>query len=296
MNNQEAANAFTEWMRTKRDAPQGTLEKYGRLARAWASFLPTNLADRTPEDVEAFTARHRRGGAAAAPATVANELAVLGSFYRWGQARLGWGSNPAVLAGRPKVHNRQPRPVDDDTWLHVWTQPMRDRARVALGLGYFLGLRRAEMIGLMAGQVWNGALVNFTRKNGGEDRIDYADLFAHWSAFMPWLEVERLEGPLATLARGGGERPLLWGTRVRPERVNKAMAQWLVQCGLASDAFTPHQLRHSFATNLLRSGVPLDVACDLCNHASPAVTMRYIRTSGGRLAALRAPGVMEVAK
>ena len=75
MHNQAAATAFAEWQRAKRGAPASTLEKYRRLALGWADFLPTPLAERTPEDVEAFYGRPRRGGGEAAPATVANELA-----------------------------------------------------------------------------------------------------------------------------------------------------------------------------------------------------------------------------
>jgi site-specific recombinase XerD len=74
--------------------------------------------------------------------------------------------------------------------------------------------------------------------------------------------------------------------------LNRRMGDWLVQCELPSDAFTPHNLRHSFATNLLRTGVPLDVACDLCNHSSVAITMRYVRTAGRRLSALRVSPVL----
>ena len=296
MDDIEAAQAFVAWMREKRGASRGTLDKYDRLARAWAGYLPTVLADRTAVDVEAFVGRPRRGGQVAANATIVNEMAVIGSFHRWGRERLGWGGNPAVLAGRPRVHNRQPRPVDDATWMRVWTSDLSPDRRVALGLGYYCGLRRAELLALRANQVWGGALVNFTRKGGGEDRFDYTDLVEHWQAKMPHLEAGRLLVPLQELARQQSGSLLGWGTSVRPTGLNKRMSTWLVQCGLASDAFTPHQLRHSFATNLLRSGVPLDVACDLCDHSSPTVTMRYIRTSGGRLASLRTLNTLEEAK
>ena len=297
MDNNEVAAEFAAWMRLKRDAPYGTVEKYQRLTLAWASWLDSGLADRTPADVEAFTARPRRTGRPAANATVRNEQAVIASLYRWGEARLGWSHNPAVLAGRPKVHNVQPRPVEDDLWLSVWThESLRTDARVALGLGYFAGLRREELIRLRVGQVWGNALVNFTRKNGGEDRMDIGDLLDHWQATMPHLEAHRLAAPLRELALQERDGLLLpWGTGVRPTGLNKRMRHWLGRCGVPSDAFTPHQLRHSFATNLVKSGVPLALVASLCNHGSPTVTMRYVKAGTGQLAALRAP-IVEVAR
>src|SRR5262249_10877161 len=156
MDNPSAARAFCTWMREKRGAQPGTMEKYQRLTQAWATWLPTDLADRTPEDVEAFTSRPRLGGQPAANPTRVTELAGLAWLQRWGKARLGWGTNPAVLAGRPRVHNRQPRPVDDDTWLSVWTSDLPIEGRVALGLGFYCGLRREEVVRLRANQVWGG--------------------------------------------------------------------------------------------------------------------------------------------
>lgn len=294
MNNQAAVDAFVDWMRHKRDASPTTLDTYLRTCRAWAVFLPTDLAVRTPDDVETFTGRTRRGGCTGKPATIAREVATLGSLHRWGQHRHDWPSNPAALAARPKVHNRQPRPVDDDTWLTVWTADLTDDARVALGLGFYCGLRRREITALRGHQYWNGALVNFTRKGGGEDRFDVSDILAHWVHTMPHLQPLRLAEPLERLARVRGELALMpWGAWTSPKGLNRRLSRWLVECGLQSDAFTPHQLRHSFATNLMRTGVPLDLACDLCNHSSPSITMRYIRTGGGRLAALRRPTLAE---
>ena len=294
MENQAAVDAFVDWMRRKREAPATTLDTYRLTVRAWAAFLPTPLAERTSDDVESFTARPRRGGTAAKPATIAREVATLGSLYRWGQHRLNWSSNPAALAAKPKVHNRQPRPVQDEVWMQVWTAELPDDARVALGLGYYCGLRRREITSLRGGQYWGGVLVNFTRKGGGEDRFDVSDMLAHWQFAVPHLQPLRLSEPLERLARQRGDLALMpWGDWASPKGLNRRLGRWLTAVGLQSDAFTPHALRHSFATNLLATGVPLDLACDLCNHSSPSITMRYICTGGGRLAALRRPALAE---
>lgn len=295
MDNRAAATAFAEWQRAKRGAPASTLEKYRRLALGWANFLPTPLAERTPEDVEAFYGRPRRGNTEAAPATVANELAVLSSFHQWGMARLAWPANPAKLAGRPKVRNRNPRPVDDATWMRVWQSDLPIDARVAMGLGFYCGLRRAEVTRLRGDQVWGGALVNFIRKGQGEDRFDYTDVLEHWQRTMPALEPMRLLEPLRSLAHERGPVALMpWAPWNSPKALNRRMVDWLCNSDLGSAAFTPHQLRHSFATNLLRTGVPLEMACELCNHSSVVVTMRYIKTAGGRLASLNRPTLAEV--
>jgi integrase len=218
---------------------------------------------------------------------VQNELAIVKQFYAWGQARHGWPTNPTTLAAKPRVRNRQPRPVEDETWLTFWLSDLPPVARVITGLGYFCGLRRNELVTLTGGQVWGGSLVNFIRKGGGEDRFDYLDIVAHFQHFLPHLRADLLVEPLERLARERGPARLVPWQSHRPQALNKRLPGWLESAGLPGNAFGPHQLRHSFATNLLSSFVPLDVASDLCNHSSPTITMRYVRTSGGRLASLR---------
>ena len=282
---------YLTWLNRKRQASRSTLDKYRHVLTAWEAWCDQaglSLIEADADTVEAFASRPRsRGVTTPSPATVALDVAVLGSFYRWAQARLGYEHNPSVLAARPKVHNRIPRPVDDDTWLDVWSAPLSDDARVALGLGYYCGLRRAEMMGLRGSQVWGRAIVSFTRKGGGDDRFDYADVLDHWEHHWPHMEAHRLDKPLRTMARARGEERLFAWPATDPGALNRRFGGWLTSADVAADAFTPHQLRHSFATNLFRTGVPLPLITTLCNHTSPDITMRYIKASGGMLASLR---------
>src|SRR5262245_37845590 len=288
MDDVAAVSAFVAWRRDKRHSPATTLQKYSALTKAWLDFLPTPLAERTPDDVEDFTARPRRGGKPAADATIACEVAVLGSFYEWAQHRLHWPDNPARLAGRPRVHNVDPSPVDDETWLTVWTADLPDAARVALGLMYYCGLRRAEVASLRRHHLKGGSLVNFVRKGGGSDSMNVWDLLDHWQRHLPHLQPLRLREPLVRLATiGDDDAPLLaWAQSGAPKRVNRRMSRWLVRTGLASDSFTPHACRHSFATNLFRTGVDPRVVSMLCNHGSSKVTERYVKVAGTLLTAV----------
>ena len=52
-----------------------------------------------------------------------------------------------------------------------------------------------------------------------------------------------------------------------------------VRAGIpAADHLSPHSLRHSFATELLDSGVPLQNVQDAMGHADPRTTRRYDRS------------------
>ncbi len=51
----------------------------------------------------------------------------------------------------------------------------------------------------------------------------------------------------------------------------------------ATARYTPHQLRHSFVTNLLRAGVPLHLVSRMANHSSPTVTNIYVKAGASEL-------------
>jgi site-specific recombinase XerD len=56
--------------------------------------------------------------------------------------------------------------------------------------------------------------------------------------------------------------------------INVLMDQYLGAAGLTRP-YSPHCLRHTFATQLLNAGVPLEVLKELMGHHSIQITLRY---------------------
>jgi integrase len=155
---------------------------------------------------------------------------------------------------------------------------------VVLGLGYFCGLRRYEIIGLKPEQLttkW-GRITNFVRKGGGEDTLRWDSLLSVYEEKLPKLLVSRdlfVQSLDRILTQRAG-RPLLvpWANE---DAVNKKLSYWCRSVGV--EHITPHQLRHSAATNLVEAGVPLHIVREVMNHQSIDVTLRYVRTRGDEL-------------
>lgn len=66
-----------------------------------------------------------------------------------------------------------------------------------------------------------------------------------------------------------------------------------LEAGLHGEHITPHRLRHTFATHLIRSGVDVRTVQELLGHADRQTTARYLRSctrvkhaAVGRLVAL----------
>ncbi len=286
---------FLGWCETVRHRAPSTVRAYGSVLSMYVDFIGHMDICAVEVDVmEAFMTRprvRRAKGSTGAAATQHKDAAILHSFYRFLYERGYTQDDRSKALHSPTVHNANPRPVGDADWVKLWeyAQDLSDSSIAALGLGYTAGLRRHEIQGLKVEQVTPSKLVNFPRKGGGDHTLPWSQMMGILTDGLPQLfpHVDRFQVALARLVRGrkGGERLLRW-PQTNPDAMNKRMVRWCSEAGI--DQLTPHQLRHSAVTNLLRCGVPLHLTSRLANHSNVATTMLYVRAGGDELGEWRA--------
>jgi integrase/recombinase XerC len=296
---------FLRWQRDVKRSTDLTVYQYGACLRTYLVALDgTPLEAARMAQIEVWLLRPRRGGRQPAAATVARNVAVLRSLYRYLQASGRIDQNPTLLLIAPAVRNRQPKAISDQTWTKVWRSDLSDAERVFLGLGFYCGLRRAEIAALRPSHLVEGRIAYFMRKGQTDDVLDYAATTRLFAERLPQLLAEPSEfldpldrlastragrdfllpwGEEAEIRSGGGHRRSVPAGMTAPHQLNKRLGGLLKRIGLA-DPFTPHALRHSFVTNLLRVGVPLYLVTELADHANPKTTMRYARVGRSALA------------
>lgn len=270
---------FLSWMQDVRLRQASTVLSYRFTLGVWLRWLNDRglvLGTATAQDVEEFQKRPRtkRGlGGNGEPSTQKREIATLKGFYAWACGRGHVPTNPMDDVFAPPQRKRQPRPVGDDVWRAAWAEDMPDSLRVAMGLGYFCGLRRAEVVSLTVDQLTSVRIVDFIRKGGGEDTLPWRSLVQVYEDHLPHLGHE--DFVLAVERARKRKGPYITPYQ-EPDWFNRALHR-------KGFTFTPHQLRHSCATNLIRAGVPLPIVSRMMNHTSIQTTMLYVKAGGDEL-------------
>lgn len=176
--------------------------------------------------------------------------------------RIGLVSHdPTALLKTPRTARRSPRPLPEGELAALEglaeTHP-REYAWTILGA--YAGLRAGEVCSLPGTALQDGQHGPIVRVVG-KGNLD-AVIPAHPKV-------------TAVLEPYTGQVEPIWP--MWPSSLDRAWKAASESAGVTGRTF--HQLRHSFATRLTRSGVPLLVIADLCRHASVATTQRYAKVA-----------------
>ena len=205
-----------------------------------------------------------------APATVNAAAGAIGNFATW------LGAEPVGFRAE-RVPRRAPRALSDDELDRVTAAATALGAREAalVALMASSGLRVGEVSGLGTADV-AGRTVTVRRGKGG-----------HWREVVMTASVE------AALARWLAERPGGPGALFPGESGSarglstRRIAELMDRVGeRAGVAFSPHQLRHSFASRLVRAGVDVVAVAELLGHNSLQYVATYSRPTEAALRAI----------
>jgi len=214
-------------------------------------------------------------GRPAAPATVARRLSCLARFYDYGLREVELlEHSPVANVRRPKVSEDSPTVGLDAAELDrllTAAETHSPRSAALVSLLVYNGLRIDEALAADVEDFTyqrGHRVLRITRKGGRASTEPLSPLVVRVLADYVG---PRSSGPVF-LNRDGTAR-LSYST-------SYALIRRLARrAGIpAADRLSPHSLRHSFATELLSAGVPLQDVQDAMGHADPRTTRRYDRS------------------
>jgi integrase len=268
---QRLRDEWLQWLTEVRRLQPRTIRTYAWITQAWIDWcarLESAPLDPTLGELEKFCTRQ--------PAASSQRLssATMRSWFEWLHKRGYVTADPTLDLSRVTIRRRRPKPIPDEHWKAIASGPMHLLLRTAVGLGYYCGLRRAEVCGVQVdGVSLEESKLAIVGKGGDEQEIDYGlmvDVLRHTRPDLAEHSEAWLDG-LAHYAKH--HRGLLIGWR-DPHTFYKLFQRHCRKMNLPG--YTPHQLRHSCATNLANSGLPMHLVQRLMRHQTLDTTLNYV--------------------
>ena len=309
-------DSYLDYIANVRRYSERTVSIYGGVLKDYLAFVSGKSDEPVSEDeffrslniseIREYEVTMLDGKNPKSARTVNLHLSALSGFCRYLMQKGKLRSNPVKLVVKPKSEKRIPHffrkdamdgyfkntdhLLEDDEYngfLAGWnTRTGKDYyskmlQRMIISVFYSLGIRRAELIGLMVGDVDFGR--NVVKVRGKGDKMREIPLVVSLSEeILLYLKaVEVMCGRKRSL-----KEPLLVtyeGNPLYPKYVDRAVKSALGDVKDIRGQKSPHVLRHSLATELMNEETNLNSIKELLGHSSLAATQVYTHSSIARL-------------
>jgi site-specific recombinase XerD len=219
-----------------------------------------------------------------ASATVCRKVSVLCSFFSFLVDLGELDSNPARRIPLPKPAGRIPNAISEEDAQQLIGAAESPFERAMLLLMLTAGLRRSEVgaIRLEDVNLENQALL--VRGKGAKQRMvplmpQTAEAIRNYLAARPEVDQPHATSRSSEAATLRSTSLFLspQGRRLANDFLNRTLRRILARAGLAK-RITPHMLRHTFATHLVRNGVDVRTVQELLGHADLETTANYLHS------------------
>jgi site-specific recombinase XerD len=186
--------------------------------------------------------------------------------------------NPVVPSRHaPKRGQRLPRDVNDQTIHRLWVVITSPRDQALFSLMLRAGLRVGEIVTLNRDDLLTAATADQPARlrvegKGRKERLVYLDLAAY-TLLSHWLH----------LHHGAADAPVFvnrLGQRLSVAGIQERLRHY---CTLAGVQVTCHQLRHTFARQLIEQEMPVTSLAKLLGHSHLSTTQLYLQGADPQL-------------
>ena len=282
---------FLTWLSIEQGRSPRTVEAYRRDLDGLTAFLgksEKSVEDCEASDLESFVASLKKAQLAAK--TVARQLAACRTFFKFTVQENLRKDDPTGVIDGVSVPSGIPKALAEDEVAALLAACTGDdsysrRDRALLEFLYATGARISEACGLSLSDLDMDQQVVRLFGKGSKERIVPFGAPAK-RALEDWLSLGGRDvlSPKQWRTRADADAVFLGrgGRRISRQAAWNIVRKYALSAGINKD-ISPHVMRHSCATHMLRHGADLRVVQELLGHASVSTTQVYTRVDNDLL-------------
>lgn len=207
------------------------------------------------------------------PSSLGHRVRFIRSFFKWTHDEGFINQNPAAKLKEPKLGKRIPKFLTELEIEHLRESCQNTMENALFEFFYSTGCRIGEVVKLNRNDI--NFITNSVIVHGKGDKEREVYFYTRCSL---WLN--------RYLDSREDTDPCLFITDRKPRRrMSIDLIRYIIKrissrATIRKSSIHPHQLRHSYATNMINNGAPLEVIQSLLGHEKSETTKIYAQFSG----------------
>ena len=269
---------YRNYLKYERPYSDNTVGAYMNDLNKYEEFLKKDILESDTEDLERYLKYIKN----LESTTVAHKITSIKSYFNYNIKRGIVSVNPADKVSRPKLTKHLPEYLTEEEvgkLLDVEVKSPYDyRNKTILELLYSSGIRISELVNIKTPNYDSEECLIRIMGKGSKERIvplgDYAVniMNDYMNNYRPLINKKHTDYVFVNNR----------GDKISRQFIFKVIKKEALKKGIKKD-ISPHTLRHTFATHLLKNGADLRIIQELLGHENISTTQIYTHVTNNKL-------------
>lgn len=269
---------YRNYLKYERAYSDNTVDAYMNDLNKYEEFLKKDILESDTEDLEKYLKYIKN----LESTTVAHKITSIKSYFNYNIKRGIVSVNPADKVSRPKLTKHLPEYLTEEEvgkLLDVEVKSPYDyRNKTILELLYSSGIRISELVNIKTPNYDSEECLIRIMGKGSKERIvplgDYAVniMNDYMNNYRPLINKKHTDYVFINNR----------GDKISRQFIFKVIKKEALKKGIKKD-ISPHTLRHTFATHLLKNGAGLRIIQELLGHENISTTQIYTHVTNNKL-------------
>lgn len=273
MKNEDYLKDYLDYLKIDKKYSNNTILSYKANLKHFLNYLKKDVTKTNKKDLDEFLSLLNKENKKTT--SIAHYITVIKEFFKFLEKEEWLTNNPSIYLEMPKLRHHLPNVLSEDDVLKILDINLNNkydyRNKAMLELMYSTGIRISELLDIKVHDINIHEATLKVMGKGSKERIlplgDYALYYIkiYLENYRSELIKKEYSDYLFLNSRG---------SRLSRQAFFKLIKEIAIKKDINVE-FSPHTLRHSFATHLLKHGADLRSIQELLGHSSLSTTQIY---------------------